>query len=205
MRVGGQGGTGETHTPPVSLEGHKRLRSRRGSREQGPWMEGWEPSVWEAESSTWRSSGITGKLSKGSFIGGLKAERGLWLVKRYFWGREWQPTPVLLPGKSHGQRSLVGYSPWGCEESDTTERLHFHFSLSCIGERNGNPLQCSCLENPGDGGAWWAAIFGVTQSQTWLKWLSGSSSKWYFEGEEFESVKTEISRNIVKWRREIRW
>ena len=63
------------------------------------------------------------------------------------------PTPVLLPGKSHGQRSLAGCSPWGREESDTTERLHFHFSLSCIGEGNDNPLQCSCLENPRDGGA----------------------------------------------------
>ena len=62
--------------------------------------------------------------------------------------RQWHPTPVLLPGKSHGWRSLVGCSPWDCEESDTTERLHFHFSLSCIGEGNGNPLQCSCLENP---------------------------------------------------------
>ena len=61
------------------------------------------------------------------------------------------PTPVLLPGKSHGRRSLVDCSPWGGQESDTTERLHFHFSLSCIGERNGNPLQCSCLENPRDG------------------------------------------------------
>ena len=57
---------------------------------------------------------------------------------------------VLLPGKSHGQRSLVGCSPWGHEESDTTERLHFHFLLSRIGEGNGNPLQCSCLENPRD-------------------------------------------------------
>ena len=65
--------------------------------------------------------------------------------------RKWHPTPVLLPGKSHGQRSLVGCSPWGREESDTTERLHSHFSLSCIGEGNGNPLQCSCLENPRDG------------------------------------------------------
>ena len=61
---------------------------------------------------------------------------------------------IFLPGKSHGQRSLVGYSPWGREESNTTERLHFHFSLSCIGEGKGNPLQCSCLENPRDGGAW---------------------------------------------------
>ena len=86
----------------------------------------------------------------------------------------WHPTPVLLPGKSHGQGSLVGCSPWGCEESDTTERLHFHFSLSCIGEGNGNPLQCSRLENPRDGGAWWAAVYGVAQSRTRLKWLSSS-------------------------------
>ena len=66
--------------------------------------------------------------------------------------RPWHPTPVLLPGKSHGWRSLVGCSPWGHEQSDTTERLHFRFSLSCIGEGHGNPLQCSCLENPRDGG-----------------------------------------------------
>ena len=90
--------------------------------------------------------------------------------------RQWHPTPVLLPGKSHGWRSLVGCSPWGREESDTTERLHFHFSLSCIGEENGNPLQCSCLENLRDGGAWWAAVYGVAQSRTRLKWLSSSSS-----------------------------
>ena len=55
-----------------------------------------------------------------------------------------------------------------------TERLHFHFSLSCIGEGNGNPLQCSCLENPRDGEVWWAAVYGVAQSRTWLKWLSRS-------------------------------
>ena len=89
---------------------------------------------------------------------------------------QWHPTPVLLPGKSHGQRSLVGCSPWGREESDTTERLHFHFSLSCIGEGNGNPLQCSCLENPRNGGACWAAVYGVAQSRTRLKWLSSTSS-----------------------------
>ena len=85
------------------------------------------------------------------------------------------PTPVLLPGKSHGRKSLVGCSPWGREKSDTTERLDFHFSLSCIGEGNGNPLQCSCLENPRDGGAWWAAVYGGAQSQTRLKRLSSSS------------------------------
>ena len=89
--------------------------------------------------------------------------------------RQWHPTPVLLPGKSHGQKSLVCCSPWGRKESDTTERLHFHFSLSCIGEGNGNPLQNSCLENPRDGGAWWAAVYGVAQSWTRLKRLSGSS------------------------------
>ena len=90
--------------------------------------------------------------------------------------RQWQPTSVLLPGKSHGQRSLVGCSPWGCEESDMTEQLHFQFSLSRIGEGNGNPLQCSCLENPRDGGTWWASIEGVAQSWTQLKRLSSSSS-----------------------------
>ena len=89
--------------------------------------------------------------------------------------RQWHPTPVLLPGKSHGRRGLVGCSPWGHEESDTTERLHFHFSLSRIGEGNGNPLQCSCLENPRDGGAWWASVYGVAQSRTRLKQLSSSS------------------------------
>ena len=91
--------------------------------------------------------------------------------------RQWQPTPVLLPGKSHGWRSLVGHSPWGHKESDTTEWLLFHFSVSCIGEGNGNPLQCSCLENPRDGGAWWAAIYRVAQSWTQLKRRSSSSSR----------------------------
>ena len=90
---------------------------------------------------------------------------------------QWHPTPVLLPGNSHRQRSLVSCSPWGRQELDTTERLHFHFSLSCIGEGNGNPLQCSCLENPRDGRAWWAAVCGVAQSRTRLKGLSSSSMK----------------------------
>ena len=77
----------------------------------------------------------------------------------------------------------MGCSPWGHEELDTTERLHFHFhmlekemTLSYVGEGNDNPLQCSCLENPRDGGAWWAAVYGVTQSRTRLKRLSSSSS-----------------------------
>ena len=95
---------------------------------------------------------------------------------RFCQRRRWHPTPVRLPGKSHGWRSLEGCSPWGRWGLDMTERLHFHFSLSCIGEGNGNPLQCYCLENPGDGGAYWAAVSGVTQSRTRLKRLSSSSS-----------------------------
>ena len=95
---------------------------------------------------------------------------------------QWHPTPVLLPGKSHGWRSLVGCSPWGRTESATTERLHFHFSLSCIAEGNGNPLQCSCLENPRDGGAWWAVVSGVAQSWTRLKRLGSSNVSELFKG-----------------------
>ena len=101
--------------------------------------------------------------------------------------RQWHPTPVLLPGKSHGQkkrrkshgrRSLVGCSPRGCEESDTTERLHFHFSLSCIGEGYGNPLQCSCLENPRDGGAWWLPSRGSHRvGHDWSELAAAAS--WY--------------------------
>ena len=68
-----------------------------------------------------------------------------------------------------GMEEPGSYSLWGHKELDTTERLHFHFSLSCIGEGNGNPLQCSCLENPRDGGAWWMAVYGVAQSWTRLK------------------------------------
>ena len=107
----------------------------------------------------------------------METKNQKWWSSNTPWRRQWHPTPGLLPGKSHGRRSLVGCSLWGRSEWDTTEWLHFHFSLSCIGEGNGNPLQCSCLENPRDGGAWWAAVYGVTQSRTWLKWLSSSSSR----------------------------
>ena len=81
----------------------------------------------------------------------------------------------------------------GLLESDTTERLCFHFSLSCFGEGNGNPLQCSCLENTRDGGAWWAAVYGVVQSQTRLKRLSSSSNT--IEDEKQKPVKS-ISKYI---------
>ena len=101
-------------------------------------------------------------LLAGTFQKGEKWEK-LWTAG-WVQRRWWHPTPVLLPGKPQGWRSLVGCSPWGHEESDMTERLHFHFSLLCIGEGNGNWLQCSCLENPRDGGAWWA--MGRTESDT---------------------------------------
>ena len=102
--------------------------------------------------------------------------------------------PVLGRSPGEGNGSLLQYSclvnsrdrgAWLAtvhgvtkDRTYTTERLHFHFSLSCIGEGNGNPLQCCCLENPRDGGAWWAAVYGVTRSQTRLKQLSSSSSNW---------------------------
>ena len=84
----------------------------------------------------------------------------------------WKLPRTEEPGRLQSMGSL---------ESDTTERLHFHFSLLCIGEGNGNPLQCSCLENPRDGEAWWATVYGVAQSRTRLKRLSSSSSivLWY--------------------------
>ena len=100
------------------------------------------------------------------------------------WRRKWQSAPVLLLGEFHGQRGLTGYSPWGHKESDKAEQLTLSLSLSGIlhilyiyiyvfsiifGEGNGNPLQCFCLENPRDGGAWWAVVFGVAQSRTRLK------------------------------------
>ena len=83
--------------------------------------------------------------------------------------RQWQATPVLLPRKSHGRRSLVGCSPWGRRVGHD-----WATSLSRIGKGNGNPLQWSCLENPRDGGAWWAAFYGVAQNRTRLKRLSSS-------------------------------
>ena len=92
------------------------------------------------------------------------------------------PHSSTLAWKTPGWRSLEGCSPWGRWGSDTTERLHFYFSLSCIGEGNGNPLQYSCLENPRDWGAWWAVIYGVAQSRTRLKWLSSKEIKYLANG-----------------------
>ena len=129
---------------------------------------------WPGEIREWDKwiSGLTSVFYNKPF-------RTLWLLNLFIHverRRQWHPTPVLLPGKSHGRRSLVGCSPWGRKESDSTEWLHFHFSLSCTGEGNGNLLQCSCLESPRDRGAWWAAVSGVAQGRTRLKRLSSSSS-----------------------------
>ena len=137
---------------PLCLSTEKRRKKGRERGDQG--MEGRKFAIWvQLEYFIW-SWGSANKLSN-----------ILTPARR----RQWHSTPVLLPGKSHGRGSLVGCSLWGCEELDTTERLHFHVPLSCIGEGNGNPLQCSCLENPSDGGAWWVAIYGVAQSRTRLK------------------------------------
>ena len=99
---------------------------------------------------------------------------------KFFWtfrnSKVMAPHSSTLAWKSPWTEEPGGCSPWGRWELDTTQWLHFHFLLSCIGEGNGNPLQCSRLENPRDGGAWWAALYGVAQSRTWLKWLSSSSS-----------------------------
>ena len=99
-----------------------------------------------------------------------------------------------VSGESHGWRSLVGCTPWGCEESDMTEQLHF--SLLCIGEGNGNPLQCSCLENPRDEGAWWAAVYGVAQSQTRLKRLSSSNRR---SSSASQTLHTGITQGSCFW------
>ena len=111
-----------------------------------------------------------GLQSMGSLRVGHDWSTSLSLFTFMHWRRKGQPIPVFLPGESQGRGSLVGCRLWG-----RIEGLHFPFSLSCIGEGNGNPLQCSCLENPRDGGAWWAAIYGVAQSRTRLTWLSSSN------------------------------
>ena len=108
------------------------------------------------------------------FVSSLFCSIDICVLCQYY--REGNGNPLQYSCLENPWRSLVGCSPGGREESDTTERLHFHFSLSCIGEGNGNPLQCSCLENPRDSRAWWAAVYEVAQSWTQLKRLSSSSS-----------------------------
>ena len=105
-----------------------------------------------------------------SFIGCLVciSEKAMATHSNLAWKIPW----TEAPGRLQSMGSLESY---------TTERLPFHFSLSRIGEGNGNPLQCCCLENPRDGGAWWAAVYGVAQSRTRLKRLSSSSSSVYIQ------------------------
>ena len=148
-----------------------------GSQSTGAWALG---SILPMKIQDWFPLGLTVLISlqsKGYHntkhqLSALSLFYGPALISRR---RQWH-TPVLLLGKSHGRRSLEGCSPWGHWGLDTTEWLHFHFSLSHTGGGNGNPLQCSCLENPRDRGAWWAAVYGVAQSRTRLKRLSSSSS-----------------------------
>ena len=109
----------------------------------------------EGPSATWQHEASCWKMSEQLQDGDSRALNQAQGTSRR---RQWHPSPALLPGKPHGGRSLVGCSPWGLQELGTTERLPFHFSLSCTGEGNGTPLQCSCLENPRDGRAWWAAV-----------------------------------------------
>ena len=106
-----------------------------------------------------------------------------------------------LENHMDGRRRLIGCSPWGHWELDTTQWLHFHFSLSCIGKGNGNPLQCSCLENPRDGRTWWAALYGVAQSRTRLKWLSRSSSSIIYEHRYKGIFKKMWINQIKKWQK----
>ena len=108
--------------------------------------------------------------------------------------RQWQPIPVFSPGKSTGWRSLVGCSLWGRYEWGTAEQLHFHFSLSCIGEGNGNPLRSSCMENPMDRGAWWAVVHGVATSRAQL---SNFTFTFHFPALEKE---TATHSSVLAWR-----
>ena len=108
--------------------------------------------------------------------------------------RKWQPTSVLLPGESHGPRILVGCSPCGRKELDTSGQLHFDFSLLCVGEGNGSPLQCSCLENPRDGGTWWAAVLAAAAADSLLLACSLSLSPFF--------SPLGFSRKLATWKPE---
>ena len=142
-----------------------------------------KPWQWEAQALQWRVAPAHGnyrkfmKKQQRPSAARKKENDHFSAIRVITQRRQWQPIPILLLGKSHGRRTLVGCSPLGHKELDTTEQLHFHFSLSCIGGGNGNPLQYSCLENPRDRGARWAVVYGVAQSRTRLKWLSSSSNR----------------------------
>ena len=107
---------------------------------------------------------------------GISEQSGIRVFYVQYPEKAMAPHSSTLAWKIPWMEEPGGLQSMGSLESDATERLHFDFSLSCIGEGNGNPLQCSCLENPRDGGAWWAAVSGVAQSRTRLKRLRSSSS-----------------------------
>ena len=128
--------------------------------------------------------------------------QGIQVPSRSWQRRQWQPTLVLLPGKSHGQGSLVGYSPWGHEELDTTERLHFHFSRPCIGEGNNHPLQCPCLDNPRDRGPGGLPSMGSHRvGHNWCDLAAAAARSWIRQGNRFScSLWTEWSLfNTLSW------
>ena len=114
------------------------------------------------------------------------------------WRKEWQPTPVFLPGEFHGQRSLAGYSPWGRKESDMTERLHSLHSLHTLSlEKEMATHSCSCLENPMDRGAWRSVVNGVAESRTRLKWLSTHADSFHI----IKSINNISNPDIHSWLR----
>ena len=122
----------------------------------------------------------------------------IWIWTQVAWRRQWHPTPVLLPGKSHGRGSLVIQSLGSLQVGHDWAASLSLFTF-IIGEGNGNPLQGSCLENPRDWGAWWAAVYGVAQSRTRLKWLSSSSSSSLIP--EFMTLDIHLCFLSVCWER----
>ena len=147
-----------------------------------PWLVGWggekvAPSGTAGRGMFGRSWGSSWSLEK--LITQHRWQQHKW-KKRQSAKQRVQGLPSEKAMAPHSS-TLAWKIPWmeepgGLQSMGSTESLHLHFSFSCLGEGNGNPLQCSCLENPRDSGAWWAAIYEVAQSWTWLKWLSSSSS-----------------------------
>ena len=152
-------------------------KKSKGSRKKGLTR---EKSFWSGQNHLWWK--IRNKQLERSIRGSIPESRRLYMGKYH---KRWKQKNILdyvelgismLAWKIPWMEEPT-YSPWGRQELGMTEGLHFHFSLSRIGEGNGSPLQYSCLENPRDRGAWWAAIYGIAQSRTQLKWLSRSSRK----------------------------